>query len=68
MQLVELGKIIASGVKFVGAEVYIARLAKCRECEFGKLQLSRITCEKCGCDMRIKAKLSACSCPLGGNW
>ena len=41
---------------------YNKRLAICRACEFYFKPTG--TCKKCGCFMRIKAKLSTLSCPI----
>jgi protein-arginine kinase activator protein McsA len=44
------------------AKVYKERLAICKACEFYFSTTG--TCLKCGCFMRIKAKISSLSCPI----
>ncbi|MBA95805.1 MAG: hypothetical protein CMP21_08835 [Rickettsiales bacterium] len=39
------------------------RLSICKECEF--LFKPTKTCKKCGCFMKIKARMSNVSCPIG---
>jgi len=45
-------------------DVYRTRLAACAECE--KLQ-GGVTCQVCGCIVRVAAKLRERRCPLPGD-
>ena len=40
-----------------------ARLAECRDCEHFIKSTSQ--CRKCGCFMKVKARLATASCPVG---
>jgi len=40
-----------------------ARLAECRDCEHFIKATSQ--CKKCGCFMKVKARLATASCPIG---
>lgn len=50
-----------SGGKLVNDEIYQTRIGICRACEF----LHGGRCSRCGCFMRLKAKLPAEKCRVG---
>jgi hypothetical protein len=43
-------------------DIILERINICRGCEFLK---KHTRCEKCGCFMKIKTKLTAAKCPIG---
>jgi len=49
---------------FVTKGVYQGRLEVCRSCEFVRMGTGFERCVKCGCFMRLKAKLSMVECPV----
>lgn len=51
-------------VKFLSAtDKYKFRLSTCEKCEF--LFKPTFSCKKCGCFMKIKAKIDSMNCPIG---
>lgn len=54
---------IASGESSVADDEISRRMELCQHCEFFIHQQSR--CSKCGCFMKLKAKLRAAHCPVG---
>jgi hypothetical protein len=50
---------------FVEKEKAFERLSICNSCP--ELLKPTWTCKKCGCFMKVKARLSSSECPIG-NW
>lgn len=48
---------------FVSDEVLKKRITICQSCEHYDIEQHR--CKKCGCGLRMKAKISLESCPIG---
>lgn len=53
------GKWINSGAPVSSNSLWEERIAICENCEFYKNE----RCQKCGCFMKIKAKMLTSSCP-----
>ena len=49
--------------RFVPDEVEKTRIKMCRACPSWNKQANR--CTECGCQMKVKAKLTSSECPLG---
>lgn len=47
----------------IPVEVYESRLNTCKSCEHA--YKPTLTCKKCGCFMKIKAKMPEMNCPIG---
>ncbi len=46
-------------------ELYIQRLKICNNCDFCIKNENKIKCGKCGCNLKLKAKINSEECPIG---
>ena len=51
-------------IRFTDDDLYAYRLQQCQSCSYLEYQT---TCLKCGCYVRIRAKLADAACPLSKN-
>lgn len=61
-------KVAKSGFAMLGASDLERRLAACRACVLVVSKQGLLTCSACGCDMKIKARFAATTCPIDPHW
>lgn len=66
--LTTAGKVAASGFALVKRDALRARLEACRACALAIKTKRLVTCSACGCDMGVKARFAATTCPIDPDW